>query len=413
MKLTQIVFRTVALSLLLTGVVAQAQITGTVTDKTTSKPAVGDTVVLVDVQTGMGEVAKTTTDAGGHYKLTKPGHSNYLVRAIHQGAPYFIGAPEGNAPGDISVYDVTAKVPGVFVEADVLEFEAANGQLQVTERYFVHNPSQPPTTQWSKQSFQIVLPKEAVVEGAGAQRPGGLPTSINLDADGPKGQYAFNFPIQPDDGDKSTLFEISYHVPYSGGTFTFKPQVLLPTQSIGVLLPKSMTFSSKSGLAFKSVPQDPTIQTFVAKNAVPGKEVEFTISGTGSIPREEQGAQAGQQPEAGAPGSGPGGGLGAPIATPDPLTKYKWYIVTLVILLMAAAAAFLLRKPVPAPGFEGGTVQAFAPLPTDKSAALLNALKDELFAVESEKIAGTLAPAEYAEVKAALETVLRRALKRK
>jgi len=69
MKLTQIVFRTVALSLLLTGVVAQAQITGTVTDKTTSKPAVGDTVVLVDVQTGMGEVAKTTTDAGGHYKL--------------------------------------------------------------------------------------------------------------------------------------------------------------------------------------------------------------------------------------------------------------------------------------------------------------------------------------------------------
>jgi hypothetical protein len=202
-------------------------------------------------------------------------------------------------------------------------------------------------------------------------------------------------------------------VPYSGGTFTFKPQVLLPTQSIGVLLPKSMTFSSKSGLAFKSVPQDPTIQTFVAKNAVPGKEVEFTISGTGSIPREEQGAQGGQQPEAGAPGSGPGGGLGAPIATPDPLTKYKWYIVTLVILLMAAAAAFLLRKPAQAPGFEGGTAQPFAPSPTDKSAALLNALKDELFAVESEKIAGTLAPAEYAEVKAALETVLRRALKRK
>lgn len=412
MKLTKIVFRTVSLSLLLTGVVAQTQITGTVTDKTTGKPAAGDTVVLVDVQSGMGEVAKTTTDAGGHYKLTKPGNSNYLVRAIHQGAPYFIGAPEGNAPGDISVYDVAAKVPGVFVEADVLEFEAANGQLQVTERYFVHNPSKPPTTQWSAKSFQIVLPKEAVVDGAGAQRPGGLPTSINLNPDGPKGNYAFNFPIQPDDGDKSTLFEISYHIPYSGGTFTFKPQVLLPTQSIGVLLPKSMTFSSKTGLAFKSVPQDPTIQTFVAKNAVPGKEVEFTISGTGSIPREEQGAQGGQQPEAGAPGSGPGGGLGAPIATPDPLTKYKWYIVTLVVLLMAAAAAFLLRKPAQDAVVVAGAVQAMAQ-PADKSAALLNALKDELFAVESEKIAGTLPPAEYAEVKAALETVLRRALKRK
>ena len=43
---------------------------------------------------------------------------------------------------------------------------------------------------------------------------------------------------------------------------------------------------------------------------------------------------------------------------------------------------------------------------------LLNVLKEELFAVESEKISGTITPAEYAEVKAALETVLRRALKK-
>jgi len=50
--------------------------------------------------------------------------------------------------------------------------------------------------------------------------------------------------------------------------------------------------------------------------------------------------------------------------------------------------------------------------PAAKNAALLNALKDELFALESEKIAGTLTADEYAEHKAALETVLRRALKR-
>ena len=47
-----------------------------------------------------------------------------------------------------------------------------------------------------------------------------------------------------------------------------------------------------------------------------------------------------------------------------------------------------------------------------KNAALLNALKEELFALESEKIAGTLAPSEYAEQKAALEIVLKRALQR-
>ena len=50
--------------------------------------------------------------------------------------------------------------------------------------------------------------------------------------------------------------------------------------------------------------------------------------------------------------------------------------------------------------------------PAAKNAALLNALKEELFALESESIAGTLPPDEYAEQKAALETVLKRALKK-
>ena len=427
MKSFQIVFRTLALSLLLTGALAQAAtVTGTVTDKTTGKPAVGDTVVLVDVQAGMGEVAHATTDARGHYSLNEPGNSPYLVRVTHQGAGYFIAAPQGAAPGDLTVYDVAAKVQGVFIEADVMEVEAENGQLKVTERYFVHNTSSPPLTQWSEHSFEIVLPAEAVVNGAGGQRPNGLPTSVKLDPDGPKGHYSFNFPIQPDDGEKDTLFQLSYNVPYSGGKFTFKAQVSRPADNLAVLLPKSMTFTAGSGTAFKSVPEDPGVQTFVAKNAIPGKPVEFTIAGNGSIPREQQGAPAGQ-PSAGdsgapdasasAPGNQPGGGIGNPIGTPDPLSKYKGWILGGLALLLVVAAAFLLRKPAGLPSGAAadagtGAYPAFAS-PAAKHTALLNALKEELFALESEKISGTIAPEEYTQVKAALETVLRRALNRK
>jgi hypothetical protein len=419
MKSIQSAFRTVAVSLLFAGALAQAaQITGTVTDKTTGKPAAGDAVVLVDVQAGMNEAAHATTDARGRYALTKPGSSNYLVRVTHQGATYFIGAPDGNAPGDIPVYDVAAKVAGVFIEADVMEVETVNGQLRVIERYFVHNTSTPPTTQWSARSFEVVLPPEAVLGGVAAQRPGGLPTSLKLDPDGPKGHYAFNFPIQPDDGDKSTLFELNYELPYSGGKFTFKPQMTLPAQSIGVLVPKSMTFAAGAGSVFQSVPEDPSIQTFVARNALPGRALEFTVSGTGSIPREGQGAPAGQgaggaSADTDAPGSQPGGGMATPINTPDPLSKYKWWILSALALLLAAAAALLLRKP--ATGTDAAAVQSFAApaQPASRNAALLNVLKEELFALESDKIAGALPPEEYAEQKAALETVLRRALKRR
>ncbi len=414
-------------SFLFAGSLAQAaQLTGTVTNKTTGKPAAGDAVVLVEPMTGMTEVAHATVDSSGHYTLNRPTNAPALIKVTHQGAEFFADAPQSGTVPDIAVYDVAPKVDGVFIEADVLELEVANGQLHVIERYFVHNTSMPPRTQWSPKSFEIVLPEEAIVESAQGQRPstGSLPTTLKLQPNGPKGHYAFNFPIQPDEGDKDTQFNISYTIPYSG-SFTFRPQVSLNTQSVGVLLPKSMTFTPGSGSVFTPINQDPNIQTFVAKNATPGKALEFSISGTGSMPREDQGAAGPGGPEAAAPGSGqPGGGIGEPINTPDPLSKYKWWILGGLAIVFVAAAAFLLRKPA---GTAGGTIAQVpsagvaAPVYTvsaatssaSKNGALLSVLKEELFTLESEKLTGAVSPAEYAETKAALETVLKRALKQK
>ncbi len=428
MKSTQIVFRIFAFGLLLSGALAHAStVAGTVTNKTTGKPAVGDQVVLVDVQAGMGEVAHATTDGKGHYSLVEPGNSPYLVRVTHQGAGYFIAAPQGGAPGDIPVYDVAAKVQGVFIEADVLEVESDNGQLKVDERYYVHNTSQPPTTQWSKKSFEIVLPEDAVLNEVGAQRPGGLPTSIKMDPDGPKGHFSFNFPIQPDNADKDTLFQISYSVPYTSGKYTFKSVLSLPADNLAVLMPKSMSLAPVGGAAFRAVMQDPGIQTWLLKNAGAGKAIEFTVTGTGAMPREAQGAPGGASgmgagADGNAPANTPGGGIGQPINTPDPLSKYKWWILGGLALLLSTAAAFMLRRPAgtvasaPVQDVNVAYASSVAHTPAvssaGKNAALLNALKEELCAVESEKISGTISAEEYAQVKAALEAVLKRALKR-
>jgi hypothetical protein len=417
MKSTQSVFRAIAFSLLVWGTAAQAQITGTVTNKTSGKPAAGDAVALVDVRAGMNEVAKTTTDARGRYSLTRPGQSSYLVRATHQGATYFIAAPEGNTQGDIAVYDVAAKVSGVVIDEDVIAIvETAHEHLRVVERFSVQNSSAPPRTQLSTRTFGIVAPAEAVMDAAEAQRPGGLPTTLKLDPDGPKGHYSFNFPIQPDEGDKGTMFQIEYELPYSG-KFTFHPQVTIPAKAMWVMLPKSMNFASGAGSAFQSAPQDPGFQTFVAQNAAPGKALEFTVTGTGSLPRGDEGEQSGQQAgngSQGAAGAQPGGGIGSPIGTPDPLSRYKVWILAGLGLLLAASAAFLLRKPAQGAAFyaNAGTAQASL-APATGNAALLNSLKEELFALESEKVAGTIAPEEYVKQKAALESVLKRALNRK
>jgi len=111
----------IAFACLLAGVFAHAAaVSGTVSNKTTGKPSAGDSVVLVDVGAGMSEAATGTTDKNGHYSLQPPGMGPYLVRVNHQGANYFIAAPQGDVPGDVTVYDVAAKVDGVSIDADML-----------------------------------------------------------------------------------------------------------------------------------------------------------------------------------------------------------------------------------------------------------------------------------------------------
>jgi hypothetical protein len=60
-----------------------------------------------------------------------------------------------------------------------------------------------------------------------------------MDPLGAKGHYAFNFPIQPDDGEKDTLFQLAYHLPYSAGKYTFKAEVTLPADNLPCCCPRA------------------------------------------------------------------------------------------------------------------------------------------------------------------------------
>jgi Carboxypeptidase regulatory-like domain len=439
-----------------------ATITGTVTNKTSGKPSAGDNVELVDVQAGMADAASATTDAHGHYSLESPGMGPYLIRVTHQGGAYFIAAPQGGSPGDVTVYDVAAKVEGITIDADMMLVEAAGGMLRVQERYLVRNTSLPPRAQFSSNTFEIVLPQGAELDGAAATRPGGLATNTRLIPLGQSGHYTFNVPIQPDQGEKETMFEVQYHLSYDG-KFTFTPHLQMPADNLVVYVPKGMTLNSTQGASFQSTQEDPRVQTFVAKGIHPGDSIAFAVSGEGQMPRQAQGG--GMGPQAGGStgdvaSNRPGGGIGTPIDTPDPLSKYKWWLLAGIAVLLVAGAGYLLRNrntamaagagpvqdfgigtggfsnpvhPAPESGYERQAVESNYERPathtpemrvarnvvsdvtlrSSDNAALLNILKEEMFAVESEKLDGTLSAAEYAEVKAGLEAVLKRALKKK
>ncbi len=414
---------------------------GTVTNKTSGKPAVGDKVSLLSLAAAMDEVGSTKTDSRGQFTLNTPSEAPYLIKVEHQKGSYFKNMPPGMTTAEITVYDVATKVEGVTTEADVLRMEVENGQLKVTENYFVKNTSSPPRTQADPHGYEIVLPADATLEGAATVGPSNMPLAATPDPATPKGHYTFTFPIRPNEGEAGTRFQLTYHLPYSG-SYKFKPMLMQGADNVAVMLPKSMSFTPGSGTSFQSVPDDPNAQTFLMRGITPGQALEFTISGTGSLPRDTQagggaaGSQAGgagmggaaagpdENAAANGPGGKPGGGLGNPIDTPDPLSKYKYWILGGLALVLAAAAAFLLKKPAgvaepvavpaasPAAAYSVPTPAYTTTASGNKSHLLLEALKEELFAIESEKIAGKLSAADYAEQKAALETVLRRALGR-
>jgi hypothetical protein len=407
--------RLAALGLVLAAPLAFAgTIKGTVMNKTTGKVAAGDKVSLLSLSAALDEVGTTKTDAKGEFTLTTPSEAPYLVKVEHQTGAYFKNVPPGTTDIQITVYDVAAKVEGVSTEADVMRLEATNGQLKVTENYFVRNTSSPPRTQSSEHTYEVVLPPEAVLDGAATTGPSNMPISATPDPISPKGHYAFSYPIRPNEGDSGTRFQLTYHMPYSG-SFKFSPKLMQASENFAVLLPKSMKFVPGDGTSFQPIMDDPNAQTYLMKNVAAGQELEFTVSGTGSMSRDDQaGAQGGPAGQGSAdaeagqngPGSAPGKGIGNPIDTRDPLDKYKWWILGGLGLALVVAAAFLLRKPAAPP-----VHPPLSPAGT-KRQILLDAMKDELFALETDKIEGKVSPEEYAEAKHALEIVLKRAFAR-
>ena len=405
-----------------------ATITGTVTDSTTHKPAAGDDVVLIGLTQRMQEITRTKTDAKGHYSIVSPDDAMHLIRVDHQKAAYFQPVPPGTTAVDVQVYDVAATVPGITTEANVFRAEAGPAGLKVTQSFFIKNDSAPPRTQFSPHSYEIYLPAGAQIQGAAAMGPGGMPVSSSPIPLGDPNHYAFVFPLRPGE----TQFQLSYSLPYSG-SLKLTPKLATAVDNLVVILPKTMTFTPDATSGFQPIDpgQGMNALTYVAKNVSPTKPIEFTISGQGVLPRDVQGnpnsGAAGGQ-DAGAPdnpaaGSAaaqadtrPGGGLGNPIDSPDPLNKYKWWILSGLGLAFAIGAGFLLRRPaapsVMAPAADGAVVAAVPVSPVSQKDGLLSTLKEELFELETDRIQGKVTDAEYAELKVSLENVLKRTLSR-
>ena len=389
-----------------------ATLTGTVTNGTTGKPSAGDEVILIKLAAGMEEVGHAKSDAKGNFTFNfNDASSPHLVRVIHQGVTYHAPAPPGTTTVQAQVYDVSPKLDDIHEVADVMYIQAKQGSMGITRLFAVDNNSKPPRTQMNDANFEFYLPEDAQIDEAQAQTAGGQGINIQPTPQAGKGRYAFEFPLRPG----QTQFQVSYHLPYSGKA-TVDPKLIYPLQHFVAILPRSMTFSPTQAGIYEGHPPPDQPDGFaeIANNPDPTQKLSFEISGSGIFQSQEQAAEAGQD-------NRPGGGLGAPIQAPDPLDKYRGFILAGLGAVLVAGAVYTVNRSksgrvgtaaTAAPSVvttalaNSGAISPNAPTP------LLAALKEELFQLELEHKQGQISDQEYAKTKAALDETLARAIKR-
>jgi hypothetical protein len=431
----------VSIAILLSTLAAAETLTGSVKNSTTGKAAAGDDVVLLSLGQGMEEAGRTKTDAKGHFSFKLDSEGPHLVRVIHQDVTYHRMAPSGTTSVEIEVYDVGKKVEGIQVVADIMRFQAAQGQLQVERTFAVTNNSTPPRTQMNEHNLEFYVPDGATITEGQAMTAGGQPVnSAPVPEDNTKSRYAFLFPLRPGE----TRFSVVYTVPYTGSA-NIDPKSVYPLEHFVAIVPKSMQFAAAPGTSYQVAPfpGQPDANVEVASNSQLGKPMAFKLSGEGSLaaPADEQGQQsASQGPPSAQPESRPGGGLGPPIDAPDPLQKYRWWILSGFAAVLIFGGVFVASRQQAAnraarlkgsalPSLEEdedyGAAEISAgrevrpnesrlqpPAPRRSSSMLLEALKEEMFELEVEHKQGRISQQEYESAKSALDQTLQRALKR-
>ena len=175
-----------------------------------------------------------------------------------------------------------------------------------------------------------------------------------------------------------------------------------------------------AGNDFQPSNDEKGMTVYVAKGVPANKQLAFSISGIGQIPREAQEVDAeGEQASAGGgPAENrPGGGLGTPIDAPDPLHKYRWWLLGGLAAALVAGAFYMMGRQQPAVTTAARAVQQNSS-PLNKTVGsssdlLVQALKEELFQLEIDKVQGQISAAEYGEAKAALDLLIKRAVSRR
>jgi hypothetical protein len=335
------------------------------------------------------------------------GNTIHLIRVRHENVNYHEPVQPGADNLQITVYNASAKVPGLKMLAESEVFQATDSQLQVIALFQISNTADPQVTQ---PSLDVYLPEGASVKLAQARTENGMPVNATVvPQKGEKNKYSILHPIRPG----STHIELVYIMPYTG-KISLQQKLPIPADHLYVVTAKGIRFTGDGFQATDRWPTDPSvtgIDVHAAGNIPADKPLSFELAGAGLLPEQgpppTQGQGAGGTQGTAQPpreDNRPGGGLGEPNERPDPLHSGQWVFLVVLTLFLAIGATYVYsnsNQPV-----------AAARKPGSGQGLLMEAMKDEIFQLETDRLQGKISPAEYESAKAAMDQTLQRAVRR-
>jgi len=385
---------------------------GVVTNRTTNRPSTGDEVLLKKVGNGMEDAGSATSSGKGEFRFNTPSNqAQYVIWVKHEGVTYTAVVPPGARTAAVQVFDTAKEVKEVRVVERIIFLQTAQGNdrsLGFEELYTLTNTSKPPRTQSGGNTLEIYLPEGATLQDAAARYAEGMTLKTAPVPQPEKNKYAFVYPIRPGE----TQFELLYSMPYSG-KINLDPRSTGAGGSLAVVTPASMKFTAADNSVYQPTnsPQFQGLNLYVARNVGAQQQLGFTIEGTGVMPRGSEQATApagGNAPQG--EDNRPGGGLGVPNQRPNPLHSVQWTFLGVLSLFLAIGAVYIYfsRRTEPPPAPDKSKLSK----PEDRRATLMDALKEEIFQLESDRLQGKISSQEYDSAKAALDKTFQRAVQR-
>jgi hypothetical protein len=263
-----------------TSALAAYEITGYVQNRTTNHASEGDEVMLLRLDQGLQEEARTVTNAHGAFVFNVQFPDKlYLVRVIHQGVDYDQQVLLGSTVF-VDVFNAAPKVQGVTGTIEIIRTGTNGNFLHVSDLYELRNDSHPPLTQAGKRTFDVYLPPDANIDSVLAAGPARIAANISAAAvPGEPGHFTVSFPLRPG----ATKLAFNYNLPYNGRA-AFQPRLAYPLQQLAVLTPRSMGFASSSPLFQNLAAGDPRYQVHATNHLKAREDLGFEVSGIGPIP---------------------------------------------------------------------------------------------------------------------------------